>query len=135
MAQGPDWMDWQRFLEVGQEFTAMTRTEARRRAKELVREGQLAQERVQTFVDELVRTSRQRADELVEVVRKEIQRQMEALGIATKDDLKRLEARLRKTEKASRSTKAAKAAPRKPPAKRKKAPAKKAASKRPSRAS
>lgn len=136
MAQGPDWMDWQRFLEVGQEFTAMTRAEARRRAKELVREGQLAQERMQGFVDELVRTSRQRADDLVEVVRKEIQRQMEALGIATKDDLKRLETRLRKTEKASRSTRAAKRAPKKAPAKRKKAPArKKAASKRASRSS
>ena len=60
----------------------MTRAEAQQRAQELVREGQLAQERMQVFVDDLVRSSRKRADELVEVVRKEIQRQLEALGIA-----------------------------------------------------
>jgi polyhydroxyalkanoate synthesis regulator phasin len=82
MAEAPDWSDWRQILETGKEFTAMTRAEAQQRAQELVREGQLAQERMQMFVDDLVRTSRKRADELVEVVRKEIQRQLEALGIA-----------------------------------------------------
>jgi len=101
MPQGPDWTDWRELLDAGVQFTALTRAEAQRRAQELVREGQLAQERVQTFVDDLVRASRTRADALVDVVRREIQRQVEALGVATKDDLDRLEARVRKAERSS----------------------------------
>ncbi|MGH8982289.1 MAG: hypothetical protein ACRDY6_00220 [Acidimicrobiia bacterium] len=85
MAEAPDWSDWRHLLETGMQFTAMTRAEAQRRAQELVREGQLAQERMQSFVDDLVRTSRKRADELVEVVRKEIQRQLDVLGVPTRD--------------------------------------------------
>jgi len=124
MPQTRDFPDWRQFLEAGMQFTAVTRTEAQRRARQLVREGQLAQGRMQAFIDELVRTSRQRADDLVEIVRTEIQRQVEALGIATKRDLERLEARIRKAEKASKQTaKAARTA------------AKDAATRRPSRAS
>jgi polyhydroxyalkanoate synthesis regulator phasin len=81
MAEKPDWSDWRQLLETGMQFTAMTRAEAQRRAQELVREGQLAQEKMQSFVDDLVQTSRKRADDLVDVVRKEVQRQLEALGI------------------------------------------------------
>jgi len=89
------------------EFTAMTRAEARRRAQKLVKEGQLAQERAQAFVDEMVDSSRRRADELLDVVRSEFQRQVESLGVATKEDLARLEAKLRgkasKDEKGKKS--------------------------------
>jgi polyhydroxyalkanoate synthesis regulator phasin len=81
MAEKPEWSDWRQLLETGMQFTAMTRAEAQRRAQELVREGQLAQEKMQSFVDDLVHTSRKRADDLVEVVRKEVQHQLEALGI------------------------------------------------------
>ena len=81
MAQSPD---WQQFLEAGMHFTAMTRAEAQRRARELVREGQLAQERVQAFVEELLDTSRQRADEFVEAVRHEVERQLKLLGVASR---------------------------------------------------
>lgn len=115
--------DVNKFLEAGADFSAVTRTEARRRAKELIHEGQLAQERAQAFVEELVETSRRRAEELAEVMRKEVQRQIGVLGIATKADLARLEAKL--------SGRAApkKAAKKKAPA-NKKAPAKKAATRR-----
>lgn len=98
MAETPDWSDWRRLVDVGMQFTAVTRAEAQRRAQELVREGQLAQERAQSFVDDLVRTSRERADDLVDVVRQEIHDQIEALGIATKADLDRLEARMQQVE-------------------------------------
>jgi polyhydroxyalkanoate synthesis regulator phasin len=113
-----------KFLEAGADFSAVTRTQARRRAKELIREGHLAQERAQAFVEELVETSRRRAEELAEVMRNEVQRQIGVLGIATKTDLARLEAKL--------SGRAApkKAAKKKAPAKKKKAPAKKAATRR-----
>jgi len=99
MAEAPDWSDWRQLLETGKEFTAMTRAEAQQRAQELVREGQLAQERMQSFVDDLVRSSRKRADELVEVVRKEIQRQLEVLGVATKGTRSKKKAAKKKSAK------------------------------------
>jgi polyhydroxyalkanoate synthesis regulator phasin len=90
MAQRPD---LSRYLDAGAQFVALTRAQARARAKELVGQGQLAQEQVQGFVDELVDESRKRTDEMLDVVRREIQRQVKTLGIATKDDLARLESR------------------------------------------
>lgn len=87
----------------------MTRAEARRRAQQLVDEGRLAQDRAQTFVDDMVESSRRRADELLDVVRTEFQRQVKALGIATKEDLARLEAKVtgkkKQQKKQSGSTK------------------------------
>ena len=108
MAEAPDWSDWRQLLETGKEFTAMTRAEAQQRAQELVREGQLAQERMQSFVDDLVRTSRKRADELVEVVRKEIQRQLEALGVTTKGTRAKKKAAKKSTTKKPAKKKTAK---------------------------
>src|SRR3954462_8821672 len=103
MPQSPD---WNKYLDAGAEFVAMTRAQARARAKELVGQGQLAQEQVAGFVDDLVDESRKRTDVLLEVVRKEIQRQVKTLGIATKDDLAKLETKIAKQAKpATASTK------------------------------
>jgi polyhydroxyalkanoate synthesis regulator phasin len=90
----PQRPDLSRYLDAGAQFVALTRTQARARAKELVGQGQLAQEQVQGFVDDLVDESRRRTDEMLDVVRREIQRQVKTLGIATKDDLARLESRI-----------------------------------------
>ncbi len=100
MPQPPD---WNKYLDAGAEFVAMTRTQARKRAKELVGTGQLAQEQVQGFVDDLVDESRKRTDVLLEIVRKEIQRQVKTLGIATKEDLARLETKLAKAPKSAKA--------------------------------
>jgi polyhydroxyalkanoate synthesis regulator phasin len=116
----PQTPDLNKYLDAGAEFVAVTRAEARRRAKELVSRGQLAQGQAQSFVDDLVEGSRRRADELTDVVRKEIQRQVKVLGIATKDDLTKLEVKLSK-----QSAKAAK------PAGAAAAPAKQSAAKKP----
>jgi polyhydroxyalkanoate synthesis regulator phasin len=93
MPQSPD---WNKYLDAGVEFVAMTRAQARKRAKELVGAGQLAQDQVQAFVDELVDESKRRTDLMMDVLRKEIQRQVKTLGIATKEDLARLEQRMAK---------------------------------------
>ena len=107
MAQRPDLT---RYLDAGAQFVALTRAQARARAKELVNQGQLAQEQVQGFVDELVDESRRRTDEMLDVVRREIQRQMKSLGIATKDDLGRLESRIAARGPAKQTAGAAKRA-------------------------
>jgi polyhydroxyalkanoate synthesis regulator phasin len=101
MPQSPD---WNKYLDAGAEFVAMTRAQARARAKELVGTGQLAQEQVQGFVDELVDESRKRTDAMLDVVRKEIQRQVKTLGIATKDDLAKLETKLSKQSKSAKKS-------------------------------
>jgi polyhydroxyalkanoate synthesis regulator phasin len=101
MPQPPD---WNKYLDAGVEFVAMTRTQARNRAKELVSQGQLAQEQVAGFVDDLVDESRKRTDVLLEIVRKEIQRQVKTLGIATKEDLTKLENKIAKQTKPAPST-------------------------------
>lgn len=105
MPQSPG---WNKYLDAGAEFVAMTRTQARKRATELVGTGQLAQEQVQGFVDDLVDESRRRTDAMLEVVRKEIQRQVKTLGIATKDDLAKLETKLAKQSKPAKAASSAK---------------------------
>ncbi|MDQ1521856.1 MAG: hypothetical protein QOI55_2929 [Actinomycetota bacterium] len=120
MAQGPD---WKQLIEAGMQFTEMRRSQAKRIAQELLSQGQIARDQLAATVDELVEMSRRRTDELTQVVRQEVQRQLGALGLATKEDLERVERRVAGvTGTASGAGKA--------PAKKaaaKKAPAKKAA--------
>jgi polyhydroxyalkanoate synthesis regulator phasin len=102
MAQSPD---WNQLLETGKQFGTMTRQEAERRVRELIRRGEIAQERFQTAVDELLERSRGAADDLIvrgrqgaedirELVRTELRRQVKALGLVTRDDLARFAARI-----------------------------------------
>ena len=125
----PQTPDWAKYLSAGVEFVAITQTQARSRAKELVSQGHLAQSQVQGFVDDLVEESRRRSDSIVEVVRQEIGRQVKTLGIATREDLARLEAKLsRVTSGGTSAARPTKATAKKSPAK--KTGAKKAATKK-----
>jgi|SRR2546426_11805869 len=115
---------WKRYLEVGVTFTEMTRKRAEEFVRDLVKAGEVQQERAQKAVDDLVDRSRRNTEELVALVRQEIKSQVSTLGIATKDDIKRLEARINQLANAP----ARKAAPRKATAK--KASAKKSGAKK-----
>jgi len=103
---------WQRYMDTGAAFVSLTRSRAETIVKDLVKTGELQQERAQKAVDELLERSRKNTDEVGKIVRRELQNQLSALGIATKADIARLEAKI---QKVSGSTAA------------KKAPAKKAA--------
>jgi polyhydroxyalkanoate synthesis regulator phasin len=127
MPQPPD---WNKYLDAGAEFVAMTRAQARQRAKVLVGTGQLAQEQVQGFVDDLVDESKRRTDLMLDVVRKEIQRQVKTLGIATKEDLARLEDRIVK-QTAAKPAKSGKSSSAKKKAKASSKPATKKATAKP----
>ena len=126
MAQSPD---WNQLLETGRHFGEMTRAEAERRVQELIRRGELAQERFQATVDELLARSRaaaddlrdrgrQSADELREMVRTEISRQMKALGVVTREQLARVEARLTARRGGAKRTTAKKSGAKKTTAKK-----------------
>jgi len=115
---------WKRYLEVGVTLTEMTRKRAEEFVRDLVKAGEVQQERAQKAVDDLVDRSRRNTEELVALVRQEIKSQVSTLGIATKDDIKRLEGRINQLANAP----ARKAAPRKATAK--KASAKKSGAKK-----
>ena len=126
MPQSPDWA---KYLSAGVEFVAITQSQARSRAKELVSQGHLAQSQVQGFVDDLVDESRRRSDSIVEVVRQEIGRQVKTLGIATREDLARLEVKLSRITSSTPRPAAKKTAAKKTTVK--KSAAKKTAAKKP----
>jgi polyhydroxyalkanoate synthesis regulator phasin len=91
MAQG-----WKQYLDAGMQFGDMSRAQAQKLVRQLVAEGQLAEGRAKGYVEELVERSRRRTDAITRLVQREVQRQLSALGLATKDDLARLERKLTK---------------------------------------
>jgi len=95
---------WQQYLDTGRAWTEMTRAQAEAVVRDLVKAGDLQQKRAKKAVDELLERSRKNAEDLRKLVRHEIQGQISALGIATQEDLARLE---RKLSKSSASTKSA----------------------------
>ena len=133
MAQRPDLT---RFIDAGAGFVALTRGQAQASARDLVAQGLLAQNQVQSFVDGILEESRRRRDSALSTVRTEVSRQVKLLGLITKDDLAAAERRLRKelgVNSASRASTAKKAPVKKATAKKapaKKAPAKKAPAKK-----
>src|SRR6478672_906140 len=83
-----------RYLDAGMAFTQMTRSRAEGIVKDLVKAGELQQKQAQKQVDDLVERSRKNTEQLVELIRGEITSQLSAMGLATKDDIARLEAKI-----------------------------------------
>ena len=100
MAQGDL---WNRYLEAGMEFSKMTRARAESIVKDLIKAGEVQREQRQQRIEELLDRSRKNTEELVGAVRKELDRQLSTLGVATKADLAKLEAKIDSLSKA-RST-------------------------------
>jgi polyhydroxyalkanoate synthesis regulator phasin len=104
---------WQQYLDAGKAWTDMTRAQAEAVVRDLVNAGDVQQKRAKKAVDELLDRSRKNAEELRKVVRHELQSQISALGIATQEDLARLERKLSKatsSKSAPKKTTAAKKA-------------------------
>jgi polyhydroxyalkanoate synthesis regulator phasin len=102
--------DWQRVRETGMEFTELRRSQARTIVSDLVAQGHVARDQMGAAVDEVLESSRRRGDDLRKVVQNEVQRQLGALGLATRADLIALERRLtRATREAKKSGPAKKA--------------------------
>jgi polyhydroxyalkanoate synthesis regulator phasin len=111
---------WKRYLDAGMAFRDMTRKRAEEFVGDLVSAGVVRQERAQKAVDELLDRSRKNTADLVALVQAEIKNQVSALGIATSDDIKRLDAKISQLAKSTGTSKkpAAKKAAKKKPAKR-----------------
>jgi len=114
-----------RLLDAGVQFTEMTQSRAEAIVKDLVKTGEVQSEQAQKFVDDLVARSRKNTDKFLEAVRQEVQTQVANLGLATQDDIARIEKKLAAFGKpAAKKTAAAKTAA------KKKTPAKKSTAKR-----
>ena len=100
--------EWKRYLDVGVTFSETTRKRAEEFVRDLVKAGEVRQERAQKVVDDLVDRSRKNTEELLALVRAELKSQVSTLGIATKDDIKRLENRINQLSKPTAKKAAAK---------------------------
>ena len=83
-----------RYLDAGVSFSEMTRSRAQSIVKDLVRAGEVQREQTQEWVEELVDRSRKNREHLVGLVRREVSEQLANMGLATKADLARLEAKI-----------------------------------------
>src|SRR4051794_17309589 len=113
-----------RYLDAGMAFTQMTRSRAEAIVKDLVKAGELQQKQAQKQVDDLMERSRKNTEQLLDLIRNEITSQLSAMGLATKDDIARLESKIGAAAPVQKAP-AKKAVAKKATAK--KAPAKKAA--------
>ena len=85
---------FKRYLEIGSSVLSMSRERAEGIVRDLVASGEVAKSQAAKATDWLVERGRAGTEELTEMVRREIRQQVAALGLATKDDLARLEARI-----------------------------------------
>jgi polyhydroxyalkanoate synthesis regulator phasin len=119
-----------RYLDAGIAFTEMTRARAKTIIDDFVKAGEVSRDQAQERIDDLVERSRKNTEAMVDTVRREIAQQLGQLGLATKDDLQRLEQRLSGRGAAASKAPSAPAAKKATSAPKAAAPAKKAPAKK-----
>lgn len=80
-----------RYLDAGMTFMTMTQARAEAIVDDLRKAGEVQAEQVQTAVNDLVERSRQNTDQLLDTIRREVREQVANLGLATTDDITRVE--------------------------------------------
>ena len=86
-------------MELVGELTGATLATAERVVARLVKDGDVAADRAEELVQDLLSTTARSRDQLVQLIRAEIARAVEVLDLATRDDLDDLEQRLREEER------------------------------------
>ena len=76
-----------RYVEAATALTQITRARAEELVRELIKAGELERHRAQDWVEDLVKTSRERSEALVSTVRGEVRQQLKDLGFTNMDDL------------------------------------------------
>lgn len=99
---------WQRYLEIASGLTNVTRKKAETAVKGLVKRGEIAAERTEKAVDDLLTRSEQNRKVLSDLVSQETERNVKRLGLATKKDLDRLERKVDRLASGGTSQKSAK---------------------------
>ncbi len=76
---------WRKYLEAGAVLSHVTRVRAEEIVRELVNAGDLQRGQAEDWIDDLVERSRRRTEDLLALVRHEVDAQLEHLGITTED--------------------------------------------------
>ncbi len=77
----------------------LTKEKAESLVKELVRKGELKREESKGFLSELLEKARKEKNELITIVQKEIKKVIGEMGLATKEDIEKLERKIKGLEK------------------------------------
>ena len=85
---------FKRYLEIGASVLGMSRERAESIVRDLVASGEVAKGQATKAADWLVERGRTGSEEIADLIRREIRDQIAALGLATKDDVARLEAQI-----------------------------------------
>ena len=97
---------WRAYLELALGLTEASKKKAREVARELVGKGGATASQVQSFVDDLMSTSRSNREGLARLVRYEVDRALGAVGLATAEEISELHTRLQALERQLRETSA-----------------------------
>ena len=85
-----------RYVEAGRE--ALTPKKAEELARALAKQGQARADQVQQLAKELAEWSKKNSERLATTIRREVRKQFDKAGVATKDDVESLKNRIRKVE-------------------------------------
>ena len=83
-----------RYLDAGVEFTSLTQTRAEALVKNLVEAGEVQADQARLAVTDLLARSRKNREHLIATIRAEVKAQIASLGLASKADIDRFEARI-----------------------------------------
>jgi polyhydroxyalkanoate synthesis regulator phasin len=78
---------FRRYVEAATTLTQITRSRAEELVRELIKAGELERHRAQEWVEDVVKTSRDRSEALVATVRGEVRQQLKEVGFTNMDDL------------------------------------------------
>ncbi|HZD67448.1 MAG TPA: phasin family protein [Actinomycetes bacterium] len=90
----------EQYLQAMASLTEMTRTRAERLASRLAKQGELQSGQVGRFAEDLVRRTQRNRETMSRLIQREVKRQLSVLGIATRDEVARLQQRIRALEQA-----------------------------------
>jgi polyhydroxyalkanoate synthesis regulator phasin len=109
-----------RYVDAVSGFTEVSRDRAERIMGELATRGESRARDIQKAARELADRSARNQRDLVRLVQKEIRRQMESRGFATREEVERLRARVQQLEKLEKKSapKKKRAAPKRKPTKK-----------------
>ncbi|HET9092188.1 MAG TPA: hypothetical protein VFN50_07250, partial [Acidimicrobiales bacterium] len=78
---------FERYLSAGLALTQLTRQRAEEIVRDLVEEGEVGRENAEEWIEDLVARSRRGAEQLATLVRDEVRRQVDQLGLVNREDL------------------------------------------------
>jgi polyhydroxyalkanoate synthesis regulator phasin len=86
-----------RYVEAGRE--ALSPGKAEDMARALARQGEIRRDQVSGLARDLVDWSRRNRERLLDLIRREVKKQISRTGVATKDDIDSLKRRVRELER------------------------------------